>query len=46
LQHIAGYSCFNDGSLRDYQFKHSLAVGKNFVATGGFGPWIVTILQS
>jgi 2-keto-4-pentenoate hydratase/2-oxohepta-3-ene-1,7-dioic acid hydratase in catechol pathway len=42
LQHIAGYSCFNDGSLRDYQFKHSLAVGKNFLATGGFGPWIVT----
>jgi 2-keto-4-pentenoate hydratase/2-oxohepta-3-ene-1,7-dioic acid hydratase in catechol pathway len=27
LKHIAGYSCFNDGSLRDYQFKHSLAVG-------------------
>jgi 2-keto-4-pentenoate hydratase/2-oxohepta-3-ene-1,7-dioic acid hydratase in catechol pathway len=42
LKHVAGYSCFNDGSLRDYQFKHSLAVGKNFIATGGFGPWIVT----
>jgi 2-keto-4-pentenoate hydratase/2-oxohepta-3-ene-1,7-dioic acid hydratase in catechol pathway len=42
LQHVAGYACFNDASLRDYQFKHSLTVGKNFVATGGFGPWLVT----
>jgi 2-keto-4-pentenoate hydratase/2-oxohepta-3-ene-1,7-dioic acid hydratase in catechol pathway len=42
LEHVAGYACFNDGSLRDYQFKHSVAVGKNFYATGGFGPWIAT----
>lgn len=42
LRHVAGYSCFNDGSLRDFQFKHSLTAGKNFVATGGFGPWLVT----
>lgn len=42
LDHVFGYSCFNDGSIRDYQFKHSLAVGKNFLSTGGFGPWIVT----
>src|SRR5438477_1547642 len=42
LAHVAGYSCFNDGSLRDFQFKHSVAVGKNFIATGGFGPWLVT----
>lgn len=42
LKHVAGYACFNDASLRDYQFKHSLTVGKNFVATGGFGPWLVT----
>jgi 2-keto-4-pentenoate hydratase/2-oxohepta-3-ene-1,7-dioic acid hydratase in catechol pathway len=42
LQHVAGYSCFNDASVRDYQFKHSLAVGKNFVATGGFGPWLTS----
>jgi len=42
LKHIAGYSCFNDGSLRDIQFGHSVAAGKNFIATGGFGPWIVT----
>ena len=42
LDHVLGYSCFNDGSIRDFQFKHSLASGKNFPATGGFGPWIVT----
>jgi 2-keto-4-pentenoate hydratase/2-oxohepta-3-ene-1,7-dioic acid hydratase in catechol pathway len=42
LDHVAGYSCFNDGSLRDYQYDHSLAVGKNFHATGGFGPWLAT----
>ena len=42
LDHIFGYSVFNDGSVRDYQFGHSLAVGKNFHATGGFGPAIVT----
>ena len=42
LDHVAGYTCFNDGSVRDYQFQHSLAVGKNFAATGGIGPWIVT----
>lgn len=42
LDYVAGYSCFNDASVRDFQFKHSLAVGKNFPATGGFGPWIVT----
>ena len=42
FKHVAGYACFNDGSVRDFQFKHSLAVGKNFFATGGFGPWIVT----
>jgi 2-keto-4-pentenoate hydratase/2-oxohepta-3-ene-1,7-dioic acid hydratase in catechol pathway len=42
LGYVAGYSCFNDASVRDYQFTHSLAVGKNFLATGGFGPWLVT----
>ena len=42
LQHIAAYACFNDASLRDIQFKHSLTAGKNFFATGGFGPWLVT----
>jgi 2-keto-4-pentenoate hydratase/2-oxohepta-3-ene-1,7-dioic acid hydratase in catechol pathway len=42
LDYVAGYSCFNDASVRDIQFTHSLTVGKNFPATGGFGPWIVT----
>jgi 2-keto-4-pentenoate hydratase/2-oxohepta-3-ene-1,7-dioic acid hydratase in catechol pathway len=42
LSHVFGYTCFNDGSIRDIQFKHSIAAGKNFHATGGFGPWIVT----
>lgn len=42
LGHIFGYSCFNDGSIRDIQFKHSVSAGKNFHATGGFGPWLVT----
>ena len=41
LDHVAGYSCFVDGSLRDYQ-KHSVAAGKNFPATAPFGPWLVT----
>lgn len=42
LKHVCGYACFNDGSIRDFQFKHSLTAGKNFPATGGFGPWVVT----
>lgn len=41
LEHLAGYTCFMDGSLRDYQ-KHSVAAGKNFVASGPLGPWLVT----
>ena len=42
LSHVLGYTCFNDGSVRDYQFKHSLTAGKNHPSTGGLGPWIVT----
>lgn len=42
FEHIAGYTCFNDASLRDIQRNHSLTAGKNFYATGGCGPWIVT----
>jgi 2-keto-4-pentenoate hydratase/2-oxohepta-3-ene-1,7-dioic acid hydratase in catechol pathway len=41
LEHIAGYTCFVDGSVRDYQ-KISVTSGKNFPATGPLGPWIVT----
>jgi 2-keto-4-pentenoate hydratase/2-oxohepta-3-ene-1,7-dioic acid hydratase in catechol pathway len=40
---IAGYSCYNDGSVRDWQTHTSqFTPGKNFVATGGFGPWLIT----
>src|SRR5687767_253086 len=41
--HIAGYSCYNDGSVRDWQ-RHTIqwTAGKNFALTGGFGPWMVT----
>ena len=42
LKHVFGYTCFNDGSVRDYQFKHSLTAGKNHPSTGGLGPWITT----
>jgi 2-keto-4-pentenoate hydratase/2-oxohepta-3-ene-1,7-dioic acid hydratase in catechol pathway len=40
---IAGYSCFNDGSVRDWQ-RHSgqITGGKNFAQTGAFGPWLTT----
>ena len=41
--YIAGYSCFNDASLRDYQnHTHQFMPGKNFPATGAFGPDLVT----
>ncbi len=41
--HIAGYSIYNDGSVREYQFHaKQIAAGKNFESTGGFGPWMVT----
>jgi 2-keto-4-pentenoate hydratase/2-oxohepta-3-ene-1,7-dioic acid hydratase in catechol pathway len=41
LEHVAGYTCFVDGSVRDYQ-KYSVTSGKNFPATGPLGPWMVT----
>lgn len=41
LSVIAGYTCFLDGSVRDFQ-KHSVTAGKNFPATGPLGPWLVT----
>ncbi len=43
LDHVAGYACFNDGSVRDYQRKSTQwTMGKNFDRTGGFGPDLVT----
>jgi len=41
LSVIAGYTCFLDVSVRDFQ-KHSVTAGKNFPATGPLGPWMVT----
>jgi len=43
LEHVAGYAIFNDGSLRDVQFQTSQwTLGKNYDASGAFGPEIVT----
>ena len=43
LEHVAGYSLFNDGSVRDYQMRsHQWLWGKNFDASGSFGPEFVT----
>ena len=43
FDHVAGYTCFNDGSIRDYQ-RHTTQFwgGKNFDRSGSMGPWIVT----
>jgi 2-keto-4-pentenoate hydratase/2-oxohepta-3-ene-1,7-dioic acid hydratase in catechol pathway len=43
LDYVAGYACFNDGSIRDFQ-RHSqqFTPGKNFHHSGSFGPWLVT----
>lgn len=43
LRHVAGYAAFNDGSVRDYQGHSSqFTPGKNFHASGAFGPWMTT----
>ncbi|PSM16408.1 fumarylacetoacetate hydrolase family protein [Nitratireductor sp. StC3] len=43
LEHVAGISCYNDGSVRDWQLAvNQWTAGKNFPATGSFGPWMVT----
>ncbi|MFT5134465.1 MAG: 2-keto-4-pentenoate hydratase/2-oxohepta-3-ene-1,7-dioic acid hydratase in catechol pathway, partial [Gammaproteobacteria bacterium] len=43
LSHIAGYSCFMDGSIRDYQNHTTQYIpGKNFDQSGSFGPWMVS----
>jgi len=42
-EHIAGYSIYNDASIREWQFHaKAIAAGKNFESTGAFGPWMVT----
>ena len=44
LDHVVGYSIFNDGSIRDYQLKRGpqWTIGKNFDETGAFGPFVVS----
>ncbi|MCP5181507.1 MAG: fumarylacetoacetate hydrolase family protein [Pseudomonadales bacterium] len=43
LSHVAGYSIYNDGSVREFQRRTSqFTPGKNFASTGGFGPWMMT----
>ncbi|WP_439855931.1 fumarylacetoacetate hydrolase family protein [Pseudomonas yamanorum] len=42
-EHIAGYAPYNDASVRDWQgHTHQWTPGKNFLHTGGFGPWMST----
>jgi 2-keto-4-pentenoate hydratase/2-oxohepta-3-ene-1,7-dioic acid hydratase in catechol pathway len=41
--HVAGYACYNDGSVRDFQrHTYQFTPGKNFPDTGSFGPWMMT----
>ncbi|TPQ33101.1 5-carboxymethyl-2-hydroxymuconate isomerase [Bradyrhizobium guangdongense] len=43
MSHVAGYACYNDGSIRDFQrHTHQFTPGKNFPDTGAFGPWMMT----
>lgn len=43
FEHIAGYSCYNEGSVREYQSQNrQFGLGKNFERSGSFGPWLVT----
>ncbi len=43
FDHVAGYACYNDATIRDWQRHTSpFTPGKNFPATGAFGPWMVT----
>ena len=42
FRYIAGYSCFNDGSVRGWS-RPQITPGKNFTATGAFGPWLTTV---
>jgi acylpyruvate hydrolase len=43
LDHVAGYSLFDDATIRDFQLRTpQWTMGKNFDATGAFGPWLVT----
>ena len=44
MDHVIGFGIYNDGSVREYQRQTSqFTPGKNFTATGGFGPWMMTL---
>lgn len=46
MEHVAGFSIYNDGSVREYQRHTSqFTPGKNFQGTGGFGPWMMSADQ-
>ena len=46
LDHVAGYSLFNDATIREFQLRTpQWTMGKNFDATGAFGPWLVTPMR-
>ncbi len=46
LDHVAGYACYNDGSVRDFQRHTSqFTPGKNFMGTGAFGPWMTSAAE-
>lgn len=47
LSHVAGYACFNEGSVRDWMRHgvYNVTAGKNFDASGAFGPWLATADQ-
>ena len=43
LEHVAGYSCYNEGSVREFQgHNRQFGLGKNFERSGSFGPWLMT----
>lgn len=43
MAHVAGYACYNDATIRDWQrHTHQFTPGKNFPSTGAFGPYLVT----
>ena len=43
LEHVAGYTCLNEGSVREYQMHNrQFGLGKNFEASGSYGPWLMT----
>jgi 2-keto-4-pentenoate hydratase/2-oxohepta-3-ene-1,7-dioic acid hydratase in catechol pathway len=42
MHHVAGYTCFMDGSVRDYQFQRTTDQGKNFYRSSSMGPALVT----